>query len=51
MLQTVVERIQAHIAGYLNENHAVYEIMWNIMLQPDNPQMTKYSGACAFYDR
>jgi len=32
---------------FSNENHAVYEIMWKNMVDPDRPQMTVEYGACA----
>jgi hypothetical protein len=43
MFQTnVVEKIKTHILYSItfSENHAVYEIMWKNMVQPDRPQMT-----------
>jgi hypothetical protein len=43
MFQTkVVEKIKKHILLpiiFFPENHAVYEIMWNNMVEPDRPQM------------
>jgi hypothetical protein len=43
MLNTkVVEKIKTHICVqklYL-ESHAVYELMWKNMVEPDRPQMT-----------
>ena len=44
MFQTdVVEKIKVHIlypVTFFFENRAVYEIMWENILQPDRPQMT-----------
>jgi len=39
----VVQRIKTHILCSINffpENLAVYEIMWNNMIELDRPQMT-----------
>ena len=41
-----VEGLKAHVLcpiTFFYENHAVYEIMWNNMVQPDRPQMTVYT--------
>jgi hypothetical protein len=42
MLQTNVDKIKTHIlcSKTFSENHAVYEIMWENMEEPDRPQMT-----------
>ena len=44
MFQTkVAEKIKTHIlcsVFFFFENCAVYEIMWNNIVQPDKPQMT-----------
>jgi hypothetical protein len=43
MLQTkVVDKIRTHILCSVTfcENHAVYEIIWKHIVQPDRPQMT-----------
>jgi hypothetical protein len=42
MFQTkVVEKIKAHIYASINffENLAVYDIMWENIVEPDRPQM------------
>ena len=38
----VGEKIKTHILYSVNfsENRAVYEMMWNIMVQPDSPHKT-----------
>ena len=33
----------------LPENHAVYEIMWKNIVEPDGPQMAVEHGACALH--
>jgi hypothetical protein len=38
------------LQGFLKENRAVYEIMWNIMVRSGRPRMTIKYGVCAFYD-
>jgi hypothetical protein len=37
----VVEKIETHIlfSVIFSENRAVYEVMWENMVQPDRPQM------------
>jgi hypothetical protein len=37
----VVEKIKTHFKfnNFFSENRAVYEIMWENMVQPDRPQM------------
>jgi hypothetical protein len=43
MFQTkVVEKIKTHILGPVtfSEDHAVREIMWKNMVEPDMPQIT-----------
>ena len=44
MFQTkVVEKIKTHIlcsVSFFSENRAVYEIMWENIVEPDRPQMT-----------
>jgi hypothetical protein len=32
-----------------SENSAVYEIMWENVVEPDRPQMTTQYGACALH--
>jgi len=32
-----------------SKNQAIYEIMWENMVQPDRPQMTIQYGACALH--
>jgi hypothetical protein len=39
-----VEKIPTRV---LFENRAVYEILWNNMVQLDSPQLTTQYGACA----
>jgi hypothetical protein len=34
---------------FFPENRAVYEIMWQNIVQPDRPQMTILYGACALH--
>ena len=34
---------------FLSENHAVYETVWQNMVDPDRPQMTMCYGACALH--
>jgi len=34
-------------SNFFPENSAVYEIMWENMVQPDRPQVTIKKGACA----
>jgi hypothetical protein len=43
MFQTkLIEEIETHfICSTFSENHALYEIMWKNMVEPDRPQMTK----------
>jgi hypothetical protein len=39
----VVEKIKTHFMFnnfFFSENHAVYEVMWKNMIEPDTPQMT-----------
>jgi len=38
-----------YVQEHFSENHAVYEIMWRNMEEPDRPQMTIQYGACAFH--
>jgi len=39
MFQTyVVEKTKTH--NYVSENHAVYEIIWKNIIDPDRPLMT-----------
>ena len=37
--------------NFLFQNHAVYEILWNNMVQLDSPQMAVQYGACALHAR
>jgi hypothetical protein len=53
MLQTqVVEKIKTHILcliKFFPENRAVYEIMWNNIVQLDRPQLAIQYDACALH--
>jgi hypothetical protein len=47
MFQTKdAEKIKTNILCSMTfpENHAVYEIMWHNMVEPDRPQLTVQSG-------
>jgi len=35
--------------NFFSENHAVYEIMWKNIVQPDRTQMTIYYGTCTLH--
>jgi hypothetical protein len=40
--EKVVEKIETHIlcsVTFFSENLAIYEVMWNNMVQPDRPQI------------
>jgi len=45
----VLEPIKTHFVcnNLFSENHAIYEIMWRNMVQPDRPQVTIQHGVCA----
>jgi len=48
----VVAKIKTHILcsiPFFSENCAIYEIMWENMVEPDGPQMTTEYGACTFH--
>jgi hypothetical protein len=49
MFQTKsVDKIKTHfMLIFFFENHAVYEIMWKNMVQPDRPWITVQYSACA----
>jgi len=38
-LTKIVEKIKTHNL-YFSKNHAVYEITWKNVVEPDRPQMT-----------
>ena len=45
----VVQKIKTHFVfnNFPSENRAVYEIMWENVVEPDRPQMAEQHGACA----
>jgi hypothetical protein len=48
----VVEKIKTHILcsrTFSPENHSVYEIMWENVVEPQRSQMTIYYSACTFH--
>jgi hypothetical protein len=52
MFQTkFVEKIKTFYIQYMfsPKNHAVYEIMWKYMVQPNGSHITMYYGACALH--
>jgi hypothetical protein len=51
MFQTkVVDKIKTHICSItFFENHAICEIMWQNMIEPDRPQMTTWCTHIAFW--
>jgi hypothetical protein len=52
MFQTkVVEEIKHFMLNnvFFLENHAVYEIMYKNMVEPDRPQLTIEYGACGLH--
>jgi len=50
---TAVEKIKTHIFFVqcpVSENRAVYEIMWENVVEPDSPQMAMEYDASALHD-
>jgi hypothetical protein len=48
---SVVEKIETHFIfnKFFSENHAVYDVIWKNMVEPNRAQVTVYYGACGFH--